>query len=61
MSHLQSLIWNMADMPRPIPFKQIEYRYERANIGLKPIYMTEDAIKYPALHKIAFVIIQQTV
>ena len=49
-SNLQSLIWNMANIPRPILPDPVECGYEMSDIGLKPILMIEDAIPNSALN-----------
>ena len=48
-SHLQSLIWNWANIPKPILPDAIECGYEMSDIGLKPVLMIEDAIPKSAL------------
>ena len=48
-SHLQSLIWIMAHIPKPILPDATECGYEMTDIGLKPILMTKAAIPESAL------------
>ena len=48
-SHLQSSIWIMAYIPKPILPEATECGYEMTGIGLKPILMTKAAIPESAL------------